>query len=375
MVKHPTALAGFFASVRRARRTAPGAMLALVLAISGLAQAIVQAAGPKTPQRLEDTGLYADFATLQIDSGHLAFSPQYPLWTDGAGKRRWISLPPGTAIDGSDPDAWNFPAGTRLWKEFSFNSQRVETRYMERQADGQWLYGAYAWSPDGREAVLTSERGRRRAYPLGDGRAHAIPSVSDCKACHQGGRSEVLGFSALQLSRDRDPGALHSDSVSHAQLDLNQLVEKGLLIGVPASLASMASRIATASATERAALGYLHGNCGHCHNSQGSLKNIGLFLRQAVGTQDQDAIASTIGRPVKKPAPGQSPDAVLRIEPGRPDRSAVMQRMSSRYPALQMPPLGTELIDSEAVALLQRWISEQSSSAPMTHSQDNGDQQ
>ena len=49
-------------------------------------------------------------------------------------KRRWISLPPGSAIDASDPDAWAFPVGTRLWKEFSFGGQRVETRYMERQA-------------------------------------------------------------------------------------------------------------------------------------------------------------------------------------------------------------------------------------------------
>ena len=35
-----------------------------------------------------------------------------------------------------------------------------------------------------------------------------------------------------------------------------------------------------------------------------------------------------------------------------------MQRVSSRYPALQMPPLGTELIDDEAVAVLSRWIAE-----------------
>jgi hypothetical protein len=61
---------------------------------------------------------------------------------------------------------------------------------------------------------------------------------------------------------------------------------------------------------------------------------------------------------MKKPAPGQSPDAVLRIEPGHPDRSALMQRVASRYAALQMPPLGTELVDAEAVSLLHRWIAE-----------------
>ena len=35
-----------------------------------------------------------------------------------------------------------------------------------------------------------------------------------------------------------------------------------------------------------------------------------------------------------------------------------MQRAGSRYPALQMPPLGTELVDDEALALLRRWIAE-----------------
>src|SRR3712207_3165141 len=185
----------------------------------------------RAPESLADTGLYSDFATLEVDPRHLAFSPQYPLWTDGATKRRWISLPPGTAIDASDPDAWVFPVGTRFWKEFSFGGRRVETRYLERQADGQWLYAAYAWSADGREAHLTSPRGKRAAYPLPGGRSHTIPGVADCKACHQGGRSEVLGFSALQLSPDRDPGALHAEAGAGSGLDLRALVEKGLVVG------------------------------------------------------------------------------------------------------------------------------------------------
>src|SRR5215204_3480820 len=309
----------------------------------------------KPPQALQETGLYSDFAALEVDPRHLAFSPQYPLWTDGAAKRRWISLPPGSAIDGSDPDAWVFPVGTRLWKEFSFGERRVETRFIELQPDGQWLYAALAWNPEGTEAQLVSERGRRGAYPLGGGRSHTIPGVNDCKACHQGGRSEVLGFSALQLSPDRDPGALHADA---AGVDLTSLVEKGLITGLPKSLLDKAPRIAAASPTERAALGYLHGNCGHCHNPQGLLQNVGLYLRQATGASVPPAIASAVGQPVRKPAPGQSPDAVLRIEPGRPERSAIMQRISSRYPALQMPPLGTALTDKEAIALIERWIAQ-----------------
>ena len=343
---------------RGQRLALTAAALILSFGLFKSAEAVPQPAAPRPPQTLEATGLYSDFGTLQVDPKHLAFSPQYPLWTDGASKRRWLSLPPGAPIDGSDSDAWIFPVGTRLWKEFSFRGQRVETRYLERQADGQWLYAAYAWSPDGREAKLVSERGRRGAYALAGGRSHTIPGVSDCKACHQGGRTEVRGFSVFQLSPAWDPAALHAERLPAPSVDLEYLIEKGLLVGSSQRVQDTPPRPIATSPTERAALGYLHANCGHCHNEQGSLKNIGLFLRHVSGVSRQPAITSTIRKPVRKPAPGQSADAVLRVEPGQPDRSGLVQRISSRYAALQMPPLGTELVDEEAVELIRRWIAE-----------------
>ena len=329
------------------------AVAAVALIALAALKAAPLAATNAPPQSLRETGLYADAETLSVDRAHLAFAPQYPLWTDGAAKRRWISLPPGSAIDASDPDAWIFPAGTRLWKEFSFAGERVETRFMERQADGQWRYAAYAWSADGRDALLVPERGKRGAWPLGGGKSHAIPGVNDCKACHQGGRSEVLGFGLIQLAPDRDPNALHADA---SGIDLNGLIARGLLVGLPPS--ARAARWTAASATERAAVGYLHGNCGHCHNEQGPLRSIGLFLRQTTAEGFEPAIASTFAQPVKKPAPGLPADATFRIAPQHPEQSALLRRIASRYPPLQMPPLGTELVDRQAVDLLQRWITE-----------------
>ncbi len=335
-----------------------GAMLILLVPLLRSGEAVPQLAPAGPPQTLQETGLYSDVANLQVDPAHRAFSPQYPLWTDGATKRRWISLPPGKAIDASDPDAWVFPVGTRLWKEFSFDGRRIETRYLERLANGEWLYATYAWSPSGREAQLAPERGVRNAYPLGGKRAHTVPGVIDCKVCHQGGPTPVLGFSTLQLSPDRDPGALHTEPQAGAGVHLRFLVENGLLVRLPQPLLDTPPRIAAESATERAALGYLHGNCGHCHNAQGPLQNIGMFLRQVHDPAVPSAVATTVGHPVKKLAPGQPQDTVFRIERGRPDRSGLAQRMGSRYPALQMPPLGTELVDEDAVSLLRRWITE-----------------
>jgi hypothetical protein len=94
-------------SLRSGRRLA-GAGTAVIFAVVLLhsAKGVAEVATAKPPQMLQDTGLYSELTTLIVDPRHLAFSPQYPLWSDGASKRRWISLPPGTAIDGSDPDAW-----------------------------------------------------------------------------------------------------------------------------------------------------------------------------------------------------------------------------------------------------------------------------
>jgi hypothetical protein len=176
--------------MHRVLRQVLAAGCGVLLSMAVTAQEIGRAEPPPT---LAETGLYSDIATRVIDPAHLYFAPQYPLWTDGAEKRRWISLPPGAAIDASDPDAWVFPVGTRFWKEFSFGGRPVETRFMEAEPDDIWLFAAYEWSADGQEVTLAPARGRGNACPLGGGRFHAIPSVSDCGVCHKSRATEVLG--------------------------------------------------------------------------------------------------------------------------------------------------------------------------------------
>jgi cytochrome c553 len=351
------------------RRPVPWVLLAGCVALLSVAVA-AETVGPadrslgpvEAPPTLADTGLYRDAAAREIDPGHLVFAPQYPLWTDGATKRRWMALPPGGVIDASDPDAWVFPVGTRLWKEFSFDGRPVETRFMELQPNGEWLFAAYEWSADGGEAMLAPVRGRANAYPLEDGRFHAIPAVTDCGVCHKSRAAQVLGFSALQLSPDRDPGALHADASPGEGVDLDYLLAHRLIVGLPASVRDRPPRIEARSPTERAALGYLHGNCGHCHNATGKLSDLDLVLSQAVGAPEPAALATTLDRPFQDPPPGLAPEAQVRIAPGQPDRSGLLARVASRSPALQMPPLGTALVDEAAVALLRQWISE----LPMT---------
>ncbi|MEA2700728.1 MAG: hypothetical protein QOI66_4999, partial [Myxococcales bacterium] len=71
------------------------------------------------PTTLVCTGLYADIVGKQLAPGIEAYAPAVPLWSDGADKQRWISLPAGSTIDNADPNEWKFPVGTKVWKEFS----------------------------------------------------------------------------------------------------------------------------------------------------------------------------------------------------------------------------------------------------------------
>jgi hypothetical protein len=297
------------------------------------------------PLHLRDTGLYV--AGSEVNPDARPFSPQYPLWSDGAGKRRWIWLPPGAQIDASRPDAWDFPRGTKLWKEFA-QGRAIETRFITRGDDGQWRFGSYVWNAEGTDAVLAPPRGIRGA--------HVIPSESDCRACHEAAPAPVLGFSALQLSPDRDPLAPHADQ-SAGGADLRSLVSAGLLRNFPAELLAHPPRVVAADPVERAALGYLHGNCGHCHNDDGPLAVLDLALSQRVsGAPSAPRVLQTLVGVASQFRSPQSPGAESRISPGHGEGSVLLLRMASRDPLQQMPPLGSAAVDPEALALLQRWI-------------------
>lgn len=341
------------------QRTLLRAVIATSIAIFATA-----AKATDLPEKLRDTGLFARGAATglvpTINANVLSFTPQYPLWSDGAAKRRWLYLPPGTQIDAADHDAWQFPPGTKLWKEFSHDAA-VETRYIERRADGTWQYATYVWNEDGREAVLAPPRGIRALPVKGapNGR-YEVPAQADCGACHEGAAVPVLGIGALQLSPDRDPNAAHGVRPKPGDVDLRTLVERGLVKNLPPALLTRAPRIAAASSVERAALGYLHGNCGHCHNDNGSPAPIGLILAQTVMDSEASTnrvLRSSIDASSRFRPQGLQGDAHI-IKPARADESVLSIRMRSRLAAVQMPPLGTSSVDSEGLALIGNWISQ-----------------
>ena len=309
------------------------------------------------PQRLADTGLYDAGVSGAIDPRNRSFSPQYPLWTDGMSKRRWIYLPPGGSIDGRDEDAWVLPVGTKLWKEFSFNGRRVETRMLWKVADDRWELATYAWNEDGTDATLAPADGIPGVVEVAPGRRHTIPSRADCAACHGTKRSGPLGFNALQLSPDRDPNAINGEPLKEGMLTLKELVDERLLTGGRADLVTNAPRIRTAAPETRAVLGYLSTNCGVCHNGNGEIAAMGPTIRTRDLLTDGDAVARSLaGHRTKWQLPGAEDGTTVLVTPGAPDLSAIIARMRSRSPSSQMPPLGTVVRDQQAVDAVTRWV-------------------
>jgi len=332
----------------------PVAIFAITLSAATLAAAAPVAFVEPVPQRLSETGLFVPGST-RVASGVMPFSPQYPLWSDGTRKRRWIQLPPGAAIDASRVDAWDFPVGTKLWKEFGYG-RAIETRLIERVADGSWRFATYVWSADGSDALLAPADGA--VVPVSDapGGRYAVPGRGDCVACHEGAAVPVLGFTALQLSPDRDPLAPHADQPRAGDVDLRSLVARGVLRGLPSGLLAAPPRIEAPSPTARAALGYLHGNCGHCHNAAGALTGLDLVLAQqadGVAHSAQRTLESLLGHASRfRPHGGE---ATQRIAAGR-GGSVLTLRMKTDNPLARMPPLGVRVVDTEGVALIERWI-------------------
>jgi hypothetical protein len=291
------------------------------------------AADPSMPATLADTGLYAPGSASELAPGVLAYAPRYELWSDGAQKQRWLLLPEGAQIDTSDMDAWQFPVGTKIWKEFARDGARLETRLIWKRDDG-WYRMAFAWNDDETEALATP----RGADDVRD-TDHDVPQRTACGECHDGQPDFVLGVSAIQLAHD-DPGAT-----------LQSLIADDLLSDPPAG------DLTLPDTAEWNALGYLHANCGSCHNPSSlawDKVDLDLQLRAAelASVAQTRSYLSTVGVALTDTAS----ELAVRIEPGDPAASGVILRMNTRGNETAMPPLASEHVDEDGVALVSTWI-------------------
>lgn len=277
---------------------------------------------PPVPETLAETGFPAE--------GMIAFDVRYPLWSDGAEKSRFLWLPPGAKIDTSNPDHWTYPKGTRAWKEFRVGGKKIETRFLEKTGEGGWgwRYVAYAWDADGKTA-RAAKNGVKNAL----GTSHDIPSQEHCDQCHSGTRDGVIGPGAYQWT--------------------GQLGTLGAIFtAAPRDVEPPGAGVV------KEVLGYLHGNCGYCHSDFGRWADA-RKMRTKLRIADTDPATTptyvTLIN-VKMSHDDKDGNPYIGIVPGDPGKSHLVMRMERRDGIWEMPPIGSEVVDTAAVARVREWI-------------------
>lgn len=294
-------------------------------------------------------GLYADDDCEQVASGLMAYEPKYWLWSDGLDKERYLFLPAGAAIDTSNPDLWEFPVGTRVYKNFVENGKRLETRLIERTAatgdDDGWVFRTFRWNHAQNEATEVFDG---QADVLGT--THNIPSIQDCRNCHNtNAQDALLSVGAIQLNHSL-PGATLASLTAAGRISMPISADDATIPG---------------NATTQNALGYMHANCGNCHRPGGTAGGSSLpQLWVGVGIDDvldTPAYVSTVDICTTGwPTQGIK---IKRVNPMSPGLSAIWQRMGERdmEPPIfidvdQMPPLATEVVDTNGRNVIAAWI-------------------
>jgi hypothetical protein len=318
------------------------------------------------PDRLSQTGCYADLTKRAIAPGLHYYDVSSPLWTDGAHKRRWLALPPGGRVRVHASGRWDFPVGSVLVKEFAFDpvegqpaSRRaIETRLMRLGPNG-WDFRSYRWNDQGTDAVrleatqhvilavqkaapALAGAAMSATKPAGSESLHLIPSPRECAYCHSEAAGLVLGPHSAQMDLLVEVAGKRVNQLDH-------LASRGVF--EPTSRVHLPpGRVLPDPADpkiplERRARSYLHAQCAHCHTPGGwAPPGLTLDLRY------DRTLAETATCGVYTQYFTQEP----RIQAGDPNASVIWRRMKVTN-IHRMPPMGTNLIDPASL-VVRDWI-------------------
>ena len=319
----------------------------LYLVKGGLIYQLVRSTGDgqanEFPATLAETGCVDPVSPTVMAEGVIPYDVNSAYWTDGAAKARWMALPDKETIELDADGDFLFPRGTVLIKEFSLFGKRVETRLFARHDNGDWAGYSYAWNEDETAAELVPATGRQIEI---SGQRYSIPSRSQCLACHTEAAGRALGPEVRQLNGELTYAATGRTANQLTTLDVIGLLDKPLP-DVPENLEALATiDDASASIADRA-LSYLHSNCSSCHRPDGGGRGPADLRFQPLSKMNIcDVAPETSDLGIE--------DARL-LAPGDPQRSIISVRLASLSPEA-MPPIGKNLVDIDAAAVLEEYI-------------------
>ena len=321
--------------------------------------------GAQPPATLSATGAFANLSTLDPTSGLIPYEVNSPLWSDGARKKRWIAIPSdGTRDDESEQvtfDAelpWTFPAGTVAIKHFELPNnandpsavRRLETRFLVAMENGGFYGVSYRWRANGEEADLLPDGASDTiSITQSDGSISSqtwdYPSRQDCRSCHNLGSGVFLGVNTWQLN-----GNIAYPGANTLQNQLSAWSEESLFTTSLEEATNYPAGVALDEATaslEQRMRSYLASNCSNCHNPASGL-NTSFDLRFSTALNDTNLIYGDLLYDL-----GIAGAHV--ITPRSPETSILHERMDT-VGVHRMPPIGRNLIHTEAVTTLNQWI-------------------
>ncbi len=319
--------------------------------------AVTNTSGGTIPATLADTGAFTNLTTLAPAPGFVGYDLNLPFWSDNAMKQRWFSVPNTNLTIGFNANGnWSFPTGAVWMKHFELqltngapaSSRRLETRFIVKNTDG--VYGlTYRWGGSTTNAALVPEEGMDEDFVVNDGggvlrtQTWHYPSRAECLRCHTPGGGYALGFNTAQLNCNFNYGG-------GATNQINALAQAGYFsasVGSIHTLPALAQPTNAAVSREYRVRSYLAANCAFCHQPGGTAQG---FWDGRLNTTTEAAgivngtLADNLG----------NTSARVTV-PGSISNSMLLARLSTPG-AIRMPPLDSTVLDTQAIALVRAWI-------------------
>lgn len=302
-------------------------------------------------------------ADLAPSPGVVPYDVASPLWSDGAHKKRFLSLSEGKLVTFGSEETWDFPDGAIIIKDFAFPldqrdpdgaQKHVETRLLVRDStnDEGWTAHTYVWNEEQSEAYR-KVAGKRVTLDFIDEsgmpatQEYLIPNTNQCGNCHErNDKYESLGLVTQQVNFELADG-------NPTKNQLVRLAEAGIFdtsLPDPAMLPALPDPFGQAPLEERARA-YLHANCSHCHRPGGGGGSSGLVLLQSETNPTHYGVCKG------SVAAGAGTGAHdYDIVPGHPEQSIMPFRMSSTDPEIKMPEIPNLLPHQKGIELITAWI-------------------
>lgn len=314
--------------------------------------------GMPLPANLSATGVFTNLATLDVAPGIVGYDLNVPFWSDNASKTRWFSVPnTNLSLTFNADSNWSFPTGTVWIKHFELeitngvpaSLRRLETRLLVSNPNGG--YGmTYRWTTPPTNALLIAETGQDETITtynnngtVAGSQVWRYPSRVECLLCHTPGAGFALGFNTPQLNRDFSYAGGVNNQIEAFNLAgyFSNTVSNRFL------LRSLAHSTNDSASLEYRVRSYLAANCVSCHQPGGMAQSLWDARITTPGSQNgviNGALFNNFGNPNNRV-----------IVPGSLSNSVLYQRVANLGNG-HMPPLTTGGVNTQAVAMIAAWI-------------------